>query len=101
MLFDLQYQRRSRDRGKTNKIVASGSGERVTFPRAKVDLRLSRKQVTTLPDGQISGRAVHLRVQWDHAFADGRSATRAIHATMLVLAVSSGCPTWPPKSSQP
>ena len=35
-----------------------------------------------------------------YAFTDGRSATRAIHATMLLLAVSSGWPTWAPKSSQ-
>jgi methyl acetate hydrolase len=41
------------------------------------------------------------RRHWSHAFTEGRSATRAIQATMLALAVSSGWPTWPAKSSQP
>ncbi len=36
-----------------------------------------------------------------YAFTDGRSATRAIHATMLPLAASSGWPTVAAKSSQP
>ena len=35
-----------------------------------------------------------------YAFAEGRSATRANQAAILLLAGSSGWPTWAPKSSQ-
>ena len=51
--------------------------------------------------GARDARHSQSQKSYAYAFAEGRSPTRANHAAMLALVVSSGWPTWLPKLSQP
>ena len=58
-----------------------------------------------LPDAPADERKrapviAHRGMTVAYAFTEGRCPIRANQAAMLVLAASSGCPTWPPKSIQ-
>ena len=57
-----ERRRSMRDRGKAHKIVVFDSGEG-DLPAREGRPTTIAEQVTAVPDGQISSRAVHLRVQ--------------------------------------